>query len=724
MSDALLISVRLHEGWYHGSGGAPSPARLFQALVAGAGISGPLDDGTVEAFEWLENQDHPIIGSPHTASQRSYVNYVPNNEADASNGYQERIKKAEKRIAPLLFDPAVPFLFAWKLIGDAAVEAAKSILPLADRVYQLGRTVDMAWAWAEFLSADELRDHLTSYPGIVRYPSAGSGNVDCPTPGSLKSLRQRYRAGAQRFDRNAESKGLDFRRRPKPKWKKVNYESVASHFMLELRRSDLAGFAPWPLERSSALVEEIRDAAAEKLRHALPHRVTEIDRVLIGRRPNGENTGPTSARARIMPLASIGHPQADMQIRRILVKVPAECPLRADDIAWAVSGLRLDHPVLDERIDLTSTDDHAQLGFFGVGKPARIWRSVTPVALTEAQRRRIDTKRVKTDDKEKKGGHEKCAEHYRASFAVVQALRHADVAAKVRSIRLQREPFDQRGVRVEQFAEGTRFSKHCLWHVELEFESLVSGPLIIGDGRFLGLGLMRPVKPAARVYAFSIESGLQPNPDPIRLATALRRAVMARTRDVLGTQRLPSYFSGHPKDGSSARTEEPHLTFAFDPLERHLLVITPGQLERRNSWRDGEYMTTLELALEGLYQLRAGDDGCLQLRRVVVDTTCHRLFQASQVWESCTPYDVNRHARKSTAETVLKRDVLNECERRGFPGPSVTILKWNARPGTGLQGWLRLEFKHAIPGLIMLGKSRYTGGGLFAPPDVHSFRTT
>lgn len=715
MSDVLLISVRFHEGWYHGSGGPPSPARLFQSLVAGAGISGPLDEETVEALGWLEEQDPPIIGSPHTTSQRSYVNYVPNNEADAYNGYQERIKKAEKRIAPLLFDPAVPFLFAWKLTDDAAVEAAKRILPLADRVYQLGRCIDMAWAWAELLSEEKLHERLRVYPGVIRHPSAGVGEVDCPTPGSLKRLLQRHQAGAHQFARTAAGKGQNVRQRPKPKWRKVNYEGVASRFLVELRRSDDAGFAPWPLERSSVLVGSVRDLAVKKLRRALTNRIPEIDRVLIGRKPNGENGGPTSARVRIIPLASIGHPQADMLIRRILVEVPGECPLRADDIAWAVSGLRLDHPVLDEPIDLTSSDDQAPLGFYGVGKRARIWRSVTPVALAEAERRRIDPHRVKTDDKEKKPGHEKRAEHFRASFAVAQALRHANVAAKVSSLRFQREPLDLRGVRVESFAEGTRFSKHCLWHVEIEFESLVSGPLVIGDGRFLGLGVMRPVAAAAGVYAFVIESGLQPNPDPQRLAKTFRRAVMARIRDVLGTHRLPSYFSGHPEDGSPGRSQEPHLAFVFDPLEQQLLVVTPGQLDRRNSWRAPEHATTLELALEGLHQLQAGKDGCLQLRPVVVDTTGHRLFQASRIWESCTPYDVNRHARKSTADTVLKRDVLSECERRGLPRPKVAVLEWKAVSESGLQGWLRLEFKNAVPGLIILGRSRYVGGGLFAP---------
>ena len=43
MTQVLLISVHLHEGRYHGMGEVlPAPARLFQAMVAGAGISGAI----------------------------------------------------------------------------------------------------------------------------------------------------------------------------------------------------------------------------------------------------------------------------------------------------------------------------------------------------------------------------------------------------------------------------------------------------------------------------------------------------------------------------------------------------------------------------------------------------------------------------------------------------------------------------------------------------------
>jgi hypothetical protein len=85
-------------------------------------------------------------------------------------------------------------------------------------------------------------------------------------------------------------------------------------------------------------------------------------------------------------------------------------------------------------------------------------------------------------------------EQVRAAAAVFQALRHAEVRFRPEFIRIQREPFEANGDRAETFAEGTRFSKHRLWHVEVQFNEGFPGPVVIGDGRFLGLGIMAPVR--------------------------------------------------------------------------------------------------------------------------------------------------------------------------------------------------------------------------------------
>jgi len=122
----------------------------------------------------------------------------------------------------------------------------------------------------------------------------------------------------------------------------------------------------------------------------------------------------------------------------------------------------------------------------------RIFRSVTAVALPAAVRRRLGG----DEDSAIKEAGERLREEARAVGAVVQALRHAGVRARPTDIRVQREPFQRRGAMAERFADGSRFSKHALWHVELRFSSTVPGPLIIGDGRFCSLGLMIPAEQA------------------------------------------------------------------------------------------------------------------------------------------------------------------------------------------------------------------------------------
>lgn len=231
-----------------------------------------------------------------------------------------------------------------------------------------------------------------------------------------------------------------------------------------------------------------------RLKGALPGSAGDVERVLVGRRPDGTNDGPPQDRVRIIPLPSIGHVYADREIRRVLVEVPPTCPLRADDVHWAFAGLDL----IDMRSGeicavLTRADDEGFLRHYGLTEDGghRMWRTVTPAALPEqARRRRIDPAR-RTG--EAKGGEERSRELLQAALAVRQALRHAGVRAAVETLRVQREPFEGRGARVEPFAEGTRFDKHRLWHVEIKFSQELSGPLVIGDGRFLGLGVMAPV---------------------------------------------------------------------------------------------------------------------------------------------------------------------------------------------------------------------------------------
>lgn len=725
---ALVLYVRFHDGRYHGEADwPPSPARLFQALVAGAGLAGRLGDVDRNALTWLERQRAPDIAAPPVwRSRRGVLFYMPNNDSDRIEGdplQMSKIRTATKVFRPYLFDAAIPFVYAWRLeAAPADEEHAGVICRLAERLYQLGRGIDMAWAWGEVLDDDALSTLLARYLGQVFRPSTGKGAVSLPSlfPGSLRSIEERYRAYSKRF-RYVHDGGavkVVFHQPPRPQFRSVAYDSPPARQLYDLREPTAeAAFAPWPLIRASALVVRLRDGAVERLKRAMPERASEIERVLVGRKPDGTNDGPPADRVRIIPLPSIGYIHADREIRRVVVEVPATCPIRAADVHWAFSGLLVDPETGEVHAVLTRADDQQFLRHYGADDDGRhrVWRTVTPAALPEgARRRRIDPMRQL---EEAKTGRERAMEQARAAAAVCQALRHAAVRTAAGVIRVQREPFETKGARVEVFADGARFTKERLWHVEVTFESTLSGPLVIGDGRFLGLGVMAPVVKPWGIHVFTVDAGLTEHADPMGVARALRRAVMARVQEVLGhSTTLPAFFSGHEPDGAPAKSQlHPHLAFVFDPRSARLLVTAPHILDRREATRDEvANLRVLGEALRGFHELRAGTPGFLKLRTVVADRATDPLLVASRTWESVTPYHVTRHTKKVGADEALAIDLRAECRRVGLPVPHVESTECRGVPGVGLVGQARLAFEVAIEGPVLLGRCRHTGGGLFA----------
>src|SRR5580658_4542573 len=102
----LLLSVRFYEGRYHGSGDwPPSPARLFQALLAGAARGESLSERVTESLKWLESLSPPLIVAPSAYAGQVVRNFVPNNDLDAVGGDPARVGeiRAAKVIRPRHF---------------------------------------------------------------------------------------------------------------------------------------------------------------------------------------------------------------------------------------------------------------------------------------------------------------------------------------------------------------------------------------------------------------------------------------------------------------------------------------------------------------------------------------------------------------------------------------------------------------------------------------------
>lgn len=728
MERSLLVTVRFHDGRYHGRGDwPPSPARLFQALLAGSARGAHVPDDVRRSLDWLERLPPPTIAAPAGERAKAYTSFVPNNDLDAKLAggpkadYDSSVAatRVGKQIQPVLFSADVPLLYCWQ-IGEGS-EHASTLMSGFNELYQLGWGVDMAWAEAKVFTSDEAQERLQEHGGRLYVPSGGltAGGTDmlCPRPGSGDSLRSRFDAMRDRF-RIAKTNGKPVRvfvQPPKPYLAKHSYDAPPERFVFELREeSERPGhysYSPSRLSRVAHLIEEVRDEAAKCLRNAVPDMEDLIERYLIGRGAKDEDK---SARVQIVPIPSIGHSEVHMAVRRIAVQVPQSCRIPADDLKWAFSQVALpdDDGVVSKELHPAPSEDQVFKRYLAA---ALRWRSVTPLALPirAGFRSRQDWPRNGP-----MSGSFRLAEEDQAIPAVYKALRHAGITAEVASVRVQREAFDRRGARAELFGTGTRFSRDLLWHVEIVFKQKVLGPLLLGNGRYLGLGLLRPTDPPQGVIAFAIESGLEREATASLVTQAARRAMMARVQAASPREPLPAYVSGHEGDGRPASSRDHrHLAVVADLANNRILYISPHKLQRNGDWKKvARDHRKAERAMEGMDILRAGKAGRLVLSPSIVDEQDDPMFAPARIWESVTPYDITRHRRHSDEREALRLDVISELQRVGWPRIAPTDIEVTAiRCGQrgGLSGRLRLVFPTAQAGPLLIGRSMHRGGGLF-----------
>lgn len=732
----LLMRVHLHDRFHGMSFGAPewppAPARVFQALIAGAARGRNIAEAHATAFRWLERQAPPDIAAPRSIQGEECTLYVPSNDMDSVGGdpsKQEKLR-TRKSVVPRILEGSEPLLYVWTF-DPADRTQAEVLVECAENLSHLGRGVDPAWARAELLDADSLARVLAEHPGTVYHPAgmgaAEPGCLNCPVEGSFDSTERRVHARRLREVGEGRKRREIFQSPPRPIFAPVRYRSHAVLQLFELVGTEgERGLASLPLHRVVRTVESIRDAAAARLKEAFPgdREQLEVDRLLYGRLPDGSQDRRRGGRIRLLPLPSIGHEHADQQIRRIAIELPNESLFAPADLLWAFEGLAPSDPVTGDKLPCVLS--RAREGSSMLDRyceRSRRFVSVTPAALPlVAARRRIDPAKRR---EQAKGAAERSQEEAQACVSVLQALRHAEIHVEVRSIHVQREPLSRKGLRAENFAGDTRFAKERLWHVEIEFGSEVHGPLVIGDGRFLGLGLMRPALPDAMelgCWAFELDPAAAGLP-PTMLVRAFRRAVLARLGALGGGSKrtLETYFTGHEATGEPDRSGE-HLAFHWDPQACWLLVVAPHRIARRPATRDEETkLERLEKALTGFHVLRINGGEPYSVQRAS-SAAVRQYCTPRRRFASIHPYSVTRHLSVGDPRKAIELDLLAECERNGLPRPKAEVVRYRAG-AHGLQGWLRLRFERAVEGPILLGKTRFIGGGLFLPVEGPSEST-
>ena len=721
MPQSLVVTVHFHEGRYHGQddqfGSAnawpPSPGRLFQAMVAAAAQGASLEEEDVAALSWLERLHPPRVAAPAARLGRPLKLFVPNNDLDSVGGDPNNVGniRVAKTWRPSFFDGDEPVLYVWDF--ESGQGHAERICGVAARVYQLGRGVDMAWAYGHVVDRKLANARLDAHCGPIRKPT-GIGKTATPTFGTLKSLDIRYGRNRTRFtiERVGRKSKQLVTKPPLALFARTGYNTPSRRLHFELRTPDGA-FAPRPLSSASTLVTGLMKEATRRLQAALPDRSKEFERLIVGR---GAGPADLAQRIRLVPVPSIGAEHTDLSVRRFFVDVPAACPIRSDDLKWAFAGVRPCDPETGEvwAGSMVSTNDGSMADRYFLD--ASQFRSVTPIAFSSFPHRPTDAKSA--DDR---------IRHQRqAARAVVQALRHVNIRAGPADIRVQREPLHRRGLRSESFAAGSRFAKHALWHVELHFHERVSGPVMIGDGRFQGLGLMEPIATYSDVFSFALGRTRPIRPgDRLQLIRSLRRALMSLARDDTG--RVERLFSGHESDGTTARSG--HHAHVFLAADRgagrgrsigRIIVAAPWAVDRTVRPSQGERRRFEEVTRQ-LKHLRAGKFGRFHYLVAQPISADDSLVQPARIWKSETPYVGTRHLKKRRdVRTGLPEDAVAECRRRGLPTPrdvevlDIAVGPRGGRPQRHTHTFLRHRCPRSHP-----PRTRFTlgRGPLFCPKE-------
>jgi CRISPR-associated protein Csb2 len=765
---ALLVEVRFLTDRYHGTvDWPPSPFRLFQALVAGAyggrWSSEPRETKDA-AFEWLERLDAPHVGAPRKASGRITTYYVPNNDLDALGGDPRRTAdiRVAKNVAPLLVAGDVPVLYAWPF--DDGVDHGRTMCRLAERLHTLGRGVDAAFAQAEIVDWQQAEDRLLLHGGPVHRPSAQRGRPDDPTrpvAGSLQSLDARFMGESQRFA--TAGRETQFRRAPKAHFSTVAYDAPSARLVFELRSAN-GEFRSVQQGLGAVLVAMVRAQVAERLARALPARSGEIRLALEG---GSSAAVDRERRVRFVPLPSIGHVHTSPSIRRLLVEIPADCPIARRDISWSLSGRPLPAWAhFDEETgevfetQLVPSEDGGMVDHYGIDFEARRWRTVTPMVL------RLERPRGKLSGRTRAGLEAAAAQH------VAAVARDAGLPTSGLIVHTQREPFHAKGLRADRFQRG-RCADRVLLHTELIFAVPVKGPVLLGDGEYEGLGLFRPYDPPGRkagaggvgryntssVVARMAEVGVTARrseavarfvvyggpsiASAIRIAEVMRLALMSALGD-----HCPSEISGRAEHGP-LRAEGAHEHAFYlaedadgDGVVDHLLIYC--RLGFQSAVRRA--MDRLSTLWVNAGRGQAAEQWGISLEMICppADLKGSRLLGFAREWVSVTPYMKPRYDRRpprdfdawvATYRQQIEREwrqqypetpipTVEALHRSGqFVGPSDRNLEprefVRTRAGRGGHqpdtqgGFFRLSFPRPTAGPLSIGKHAHFGMGLF-----------
>lgn len=476
----------------------PHPDRLFQALVAAWGRQEPTDDGERAALEWLEGIDSKniAISSPSGNARDILTVFVPPNDLETKGKFKDKAPKAlaptlrvipefRKNRQPRSF-PSVTLPQCQEGLLHYSWSMSESELPqlqthkpalsrLASEVTYIGHSHSLVRV--------HVVERMPDVPNLSWMKGAPS-SLRVPYPGRFKELRKA-------FVRTQET-GQDIR--PKPSLAAQVFTAVKADQPMTCFDNrnitvlaDAGGYAP-TLAAFPLVARRLRDA----LLQCMPEG-RAIPTLLSGHEPDGTPT--LSAHLAIIPFADVGWAYSSGRLLGLGLLWPREVSTenRRAVLQGIAAFLQRDAGEAgllhfgrsgSWKIALTPDVRLASLRPDRYTRPVRRWGTVLPMVLDRHPKKRPGATLADIITRS-------CLNIGIPEVALdgldVELHKHSPIksAPSVKEV-------------CASLPQDSPYQGKALVHVAITFASPVAGPLLLGAGRFRGLGLCLPLDGGSR----------------------------------------------------------------------------------------------------------------------------------------------------------------------------------------------------------------------------------
>lgn len=482
----FAIEVNLLTKRYYASDGnnkhewPPHPARLFFALVATWVDADNPSANERATLEWLEKQDPPKIVASR-ASYRNVLNhFVPVNDPSLAELLPDDRKKIDRTFPSVT--PVCPRVtYVWN--AEPTLKISKDFCSLLSRLTRLGHTASLVSCVMRLESPDP-----NWIPGDYSLPD---GRLRWVRQGQLACLVDDYKIHKGEPQGSLPSITFSYKKLKEDSDEKIKTAKPSTSGECLFFKFEVSPDSPlMPSTQVARLTDTFRKAV-------LSYADKPIHECISGHLPDGSpSRAPHVVFAAVPNVGVYGDgrmmgmlmivprdPFLDDQAQQAAFKAIANWEEKATGkplkLALGSGGAYdMQHVIGDE-------SGLATLRRGTWAEPSKRWMSVTPIALPKHPG---DLRSNKPGIRDKAWA--------KAEAAVEASCKHVDLP-KPKRIDLSLDPFwlgSRPAGAFPAFRQG-KGSARRLVHATIEFDHLVEGPLLLGAGRYRGLGLMRPDNP-------------------------------------------------------------------------------------------------------------------------------------------------------------------------------------------------------------------------------------